>query len=82
MQKGTEQLEVYQSIIQNLLALKEEAIETKPKEAEAIEAILHTLSALRDCWHYPNLLQVSSITQVDDADVILGIGCESIAVHA
>ena len=44
MQTSTEQLEAYESIKQNLLALKKELMETKPKEAEAIEAILQTLS--------------------------------------
>jgi len=44
MPTGTEQLEAYESIIQNMLALKEKAIEINPKEAEAIEVMLHTLS--------------------------------------
>ena len=45
METSIKQLEAYESIKQNLLALKKELIETKPKEAEAIEAILQTLSA-------------------------------------
>jgi len=43
----TKELEAYESIMQNLLALKNEARETKPEEAKAIGAILDTLLALR-----------------------------------
>jgi hypothetical protein len=42
------ELEGYESIIQNLMLLKEEATETNHGEAEAIEAIGANLSVLRD----------------------------------
>ena len=42
------ELRSYESIIQNLLALKEEAGEIKQEEASAIEAILANLSVLRE----------------------------------
>jgi hypothetical protein len=42
------ELEGYESIIQNLMLLKEEASETNHGEAEAMEAIRANLSALRN----------------------------------
>ena len=42
------ELEDYKSIIQNLMLLKEEASQTNHGEAEAMEAIRASLSALRD----------------------------------
>jgi len=51
MQTGTKELAAHESIIQTLIALKEEAKENRINKAEAveaIEAILKTLSTLRD----------------------------------
>jgi hypothetical protein len=42
------ELEGYESIIENLMLLKEEASETNHGEAQAMEAIRANLSALRD----------------------------------
>ena len=71
MQTGVKQLEAYERVIQNLLTLEEEAKETRPKEAEAIEVILLTLSALRDRLRDNNIPPVYSILQGEDADVML-----------
>jgi hypothetical protein len=55
----TKELEAYESIIQNLLALKNKAKETKPEEAKAIGAILDTLLALRQSMCISNVCPVS-----------------------
>lgn len=64
METDMKELEAYESIIQNLMALIEEATGTKPKEVEAIGVIMHTLSDLRDRLRGPNLPMDSIIQQV------------------
>jgi len=61
MKTGNKELESYESIIQNLLVLNEEARETKQEEKEAIRIILHNISTLRDCVCNPDEFPVSSI---------------------
>jgi len=62
MKTDNKELEAYESIIQNLQVLNDKSKETKPKEAEAIRAILGTLSALRDCVCNPDEYLISSIS--------------------
>jgi len=62
MQMDNTELDAYESIIQNLLVLNKKAGETKPEEKEAIRAILHNISAQRDCVCNPDEFLVSSIS--------------------
>lgn len=81
MQTGKEKLKAYESIIQNLSALKDEEIQIRPSEAEAIEGILQSLSDLRNDLHNSDVLLVSSIPQANSADTALDKGRGNILVH-
>ena len=81
MQIDEKRLQAYNRIMQNLLALKKQALETRPGEAAVIETVLHNLLVLRDGEQDPGVILVSGQQQANDANAKPS-GLGKIAVHA
>lgn len=81
MQIEEKRLQAYESIMQNLLTLKKQAVATRPGEAAAIETVLHNLSILRDGEQNSGVILVSGQQQSKDANAKPS-GLGKVAVHA
>jgi hypothetical protein len=81
MQTGEKRLQAYDNIMQNLLALKKQAVETRPGEASAIETILRNLLVIRDGEQGHGVLSVSGMQQAKDVNAKPS-GLGKVAVHA